>query len=124
MTDAGAHTVKAREHLEFAHYALASEYAGEAGRSAYMAAFHTALAFIAARSGKSRKTHGGTRSEFARLTRQDPRIGREQVSLPGWSYDLKNAADYDQEARVSLAEAEGAIYESSQLVETIAALAG
>lgn len=89
-----------------------------------MAAYHAALAFIAARTGKSPKTHSGVRSEFARLAREEPRVSREQVSLLGWSYELKNVADYEQEATVSVAEAERAIGEASQLVEMIAALTG
>ena len=124
MNDAARQIVKARESLVIARYALAGEFAEEAGRSAYMAAFHAALAFIAARSGKSPKTHSGTRSEFARLARDEPRIGREQVSLLAWSYELKNVADYEQEHRVSLHEAERAIDAAAQLVEAIAVIVG
>ena len=124
MSEASAHIAKARDSLKFARYALAGEYAEEAGRSAYMAAYHAAPAFIVAGTGKSPKTHSGARSEFARLARDESRISREQVSLLGWSYELKNAADYEQESMVSLAEAERAIDEASQLVETIAALVG
>lgn len=124
MTDADAHIAKARENLRFAQYALAGDYSEEAGRSAYMAAYHAAQAFIAARTGRSPKTHSGTRSEFARLGRDEPRIARDQISLLGWSYELKNVADYDQVAEVSRAEAERAIEEASRLVETIAALIG
>ena len=87
MSDAGSLITKARENLAFARYALAGGYTQEAGRSAYMAAYHGALAFIAVRSGKSPKTHSGARSEFARLAREEPRIGRDQVSLLGWSYE-------------------------------------
>jgi hypothetical protein len=76
------------------------------------------------RTGKSPKTHSGLRSEFARLAHREPRITREQVSLLGWSYELKNAADYEQEHRVSLAEAERAIREALQLIENIAAIIG
>jgi uncharacterized protein (UPF0332 family) len=85
VTEAEGHIVKARENIGFARYALAGEYADEAGRGAYMAAFHAALALIISRTGKSPKTHSGTRSEFARLARGEPRISREQVSLLGWS---------------------------------------
>lgn len=122
MSDADGHILKARESLEFARYALAGDYTEEAGRSAYMAAYHAALAFIASRTGKSPKTHSGARSEFARLAREESGISREQVSLLGWSYELKNVADYEQEQTVSLAEAERAIAEATRLVETIAAL--
>jgi uncharacterized protein (UPF0332 family) len=122
VSDAERHIVKARESLEFARYALTGDYTEEAGRSAYMAAYHAALAFIAERTGKSPKTHSGARSEFAGLAREEPRIKREQVSLLGWSYELKNVADYEQEQTVSVADAERAIEEASGLVETIAAL--
>ena len=124
MNEAEAHIVKARVSLEFARYALAGEYTEEAGRSAYMAAYHAAVAFIVAHGSKSPKTHSGARSEFARLARDEPRISREQVSLLGWSYELKNVADYEHEATVSLTEAERAIDEAFRLVETISALIG
>ena len=87
-----------------------------------MAAYHAALAFIAARTGGAPKTHSGARTEFARLARDEPRVAREQVSLLAWSYELKNIADYEQEATISQAEAERAIAEAARLVETIAAL--
>jgi uncharacterized protein (UPF0332 family) len=106
MTETEGHLVKARENIGFARYALAGNYAEEAGRGAYMAAFHAASAFILARTGKAPRTHSGVRSEFARLARHEPRISREQVSFLGWSYELKNAADYEQEHRVAPAEAE------------------
>ena len=66
------HLAKAREAIELARYALACGYSDEAGRSAYMAAYHAALAFIAARTATSPKTHSGTRSEFGRLARAEP----------------------------------------------------
>ena len=87
-----------------------------------MAAFHAALAFIDMRTGKSPKTHGGTRSAFGRLARDEPRISRAHISFLGWSYELKNAADYEQEQTVSAADAGRAIEEASRLVETIAAI--
>ena len=65
MTEAEGLVVKARQNIEFARYALHGGYADEAGRAAYMAAYHAAMAFIMARSGKSPKTHSGTRSQFA-----------------------------------------------------------
>jgi uncharacterized protein (UPF0332 family) len=67
VSEATAHIAKARESLEFARYALAGNYTEEAGRSAYMAAYHAAAALIASRTGKSPKTHSGMRSEFARV---------------------------------------------------------
>jgi uncharacterized protein (UPF0332 family) len=122
VNEAGGHILKARENISFARYALAGDYTEEAGRGAYMAAFHAALAFIVARTGKSPKTHSGTRSEFARLARGERRISREQVWLLGWSYELKNVADYGQEHSVSIADAERAINEASRLIETLTAI--
>ena len=122
MSHADPHILKAREALVFASFAMAGGYPEEAGGSAYMAAYHAALAFIAARTGKSPKTHSGACTEFARLAREEPRIGRDQVSLLAWSYELKNVADYEQTERVSRSEAERAIEEASRLMETIASL--
>jgi uncharacterized protein (UPF0332 family) len=122
VNEAGGHILKARENIGFARYALAGEYTEEAGRGAYMAAFHAALAFIVASTGKSPKTHSGTRSEFARLARGEQRISREQVSLLAWSYELKNVADYGQEHSVPIADAERAINEASRLIETLTAI--
>jgi uncharacterized protein (UPF0332 family) len=109
VSDAARHLVKARESLDFARYALTGNYTAEAGRSAYMAAYHAAPAFIVTCTGKSPRTHSGARSEFARLAREELRISRAHVSLLGWSYELKNVADYEQEATVSSTEAERAI---------------
>ncbi len=47
---------------------------------------------------------------------------RDPVSLVGGCYEPKNLADYEQEATVSVADAERAIEEASRLVGTIAAL--
>ena len=60
----------------------------------------------------------------ARIARGEPRVSREQVSLLGWTYELKNAADYEQEHAISTADAERAISEAAQLIDTIAALIG
>ena len=65
-----------------------------------MAAFHTAIAFIAALSGNLPR-HKAARGVSSRVAREDAVITRGQVSLLGWSYELKNAADYEQEAIVS-----------------------
>ena len=81
------HLAKARASIEFARYALAGGYSDEAGRTAYMATYHAAMAFIFARTSVSPRTHSGARSEFGRLARQEARITREQVSLLGWSYE-------------------------------------
>jgi uncharacterized protein (UPF0332 family) len=122
MTGAEGHLAKARESITFARHALAGNCTEEAGRSAWMAAFRATIVFFVAPTGKAPKTHSGVRSQFARLAREELRISREQVSLLGWSYELKNAADYEQEHKLSLAEAIRAINEAQGLVQTMAAI--
>jgi len=77
-----------------------------------------------ARTGKTPKTHSGTRSEFARLARQEPSISVEPIGFLGWTYELKTAADYGQDLPVPLAEAERAIAEAAQMVVAIANILG
>lgn len=116
------HLAKACDAIEFARYALTGGYSDEAGRSAYMATYHAALAFIVARTGRVPKTHSGARSEFGRLARDEPRITREQVSLLGWTYELKNLSDYGQPRTVAAEDAERAIDEAATLIETVTGL--
>jgi uncharacterized protein (UPF0332 family) len=50
-------------------------------REAYLAAYHTAEAYIYERTGKTAKTHRGLRSEFSHLARSEPRIDREHLTF-------------------------------------------
>lgn len=66
----------------------------DAGRSAYLAAFHAAQALIFENTGKIAKTHKGVHTEFARLAALAPALG----SLPAFllrAYNLKAVADYE-----------------------------
>src|SRR4029077_2162513 len=65
-----------------------------AARSAYYAAFHTAEGFIFERTGKVAKTHSGVRSEFARLTKQSPEIGKTFAAFLAEAYKFKEISDY------------------------------
>jgi uncharacterized protein (UPF0332 family) len=121
---AADHIALARRNLSFARYALAGGYADKACRAAYLAGSHPALAFIFARSGKSPKTHSGTRSEFVRMARDEPQLTHEQIAFLGWTYELKTSADFGQDLPVPLAEAERAIAEASRMVDGIAAILG
>jgi uncharacterized protein (UPF0332 family) len=49
----------------------------QAGRLAYMAAFHAAQAVLLATSGKEPKTHAGTRHAFGKLVLSVPSLGSE-----------------------------------------------
>ena len=102
---------RARRLLKEARSVAAIELSEAAGRSAYLAAFHAAQAFIFDRTGKIAKTHTGVRSEFARLAKDDPGIDRAFPSFLARAYNLKTAADYavGLEAAVTLDEAEEAI---------------
>ncbi len=45
-----------------------------AGRTAYLAGFHSAQALIFERTGKVFKTHSGVQNEFLRLTKDEPEL--------------------------------------------------
>ena len=74
---------------------LAGDWPDEAGRAAYLAAFHGAKALIASRTGKDVKGHKGTHTEFARLTRNEPLFDAELRSFLAKGYNLKSIADYE-----------------------------
>jgi uncharacterized protein (UPF0332 family) len=67
----------------------------EAGRAAYMVAFHAAQAFLFARTGKVARTHQGVQSEFLRLTREEGGFDPDLRRFLSQSYNLKSIADYD-----------------------------
>jgi uncharacterized protein (UPF0332 family) len=71
------HLHKARHCLTRARTILAAEVDEDAGRNAYLAAFHAAQALIAERTGKDAKTHRGVHAQFARLTRNEPCLSLE-----------------------------------------------
>jgi uncharacterized protein (UPF0332 family) len=89
-----------------------------AGREAYLAAFHAAQALIWERTGKIAKTHRGLRAQFARLTRDEPRIDQ---ALAGPAYELKSMSDYGTgaEASISAATAEAAIATAGRFIGSI-----
>ena len=53
----------------------------------------------AERTGKNAKTHRGVHAQFARLTRNEPRFGRELRQFLPQAYDIKSIADYGTGAR-------------------------
>jgi len=92
-----------------------------AGRAAYLAAYHTAQAFILTRTDKVAKTHSGVRSEFARIAKDDPRIERKLASFLAQAYNLKVVADYafGSDIRLSRLEATEAIEGATRFVEAV-----
>ena len=92
--EAQEHLDKARQCLSRARTILAAGIGEDAGRNAYLAGFHAAQALIAERTGKDAKTHKGVHAQFARLTRNEPRLGRELRQFLAQAYDIKSIADY------------------------------
>lgn len=66
-----------------------------AGRTAYLAGFHAAQAFLFDTLGKLFKSHNGVQAEFLRLTREDPRFPPEIRLFLSKTYNLKAIADYE-----------------------------
>jgi uncharacterized protein (UPF0332 family) len=65
-----------------------------AGRSAYLAGFHAAQAFIFENTGRAPKTHSGVHTEFLRLTKDDPGLSPDLRIFLSQSYNFKAIADY------------------------------
>jgi uncharacterized protein (UPF0332 family) len=96
-----------------------------AAREAYLAVFHAAEAYIFEHTGKVAKTHRGVRSEFARLARAEPRIGRDLVTFLGTAYQFKTRTDYavgSTAAPITSAEAAAAIATTTRFIDTITQL--
>jgi uncharacterized protein (UPF0332 family) len=68
---------KARQLLDQAETMLHVGLYEAAGRTAYLAGYHAAQAFIFERVGKVFKSHAGVQTEFLRLTKDDPRVDGE-----------------------------------------------
>jgi uncharacterized protein (UPF0332 family) len=124
-------TPEAERYLEKAQQALADckimfgvGLVGHAGRTAYLAGFHAAQAFIFERETKVVKTHSGVRSEFARLTRNEPSLEPSVRAFLGRAYNLKTASDYatGHDGHITSQEAEEAMVGAQQLVAAIEAL--
>jgi len=69
-----------------------------AARSAYLAGLSAARAIIRGQTGKSPKTHSGTRSEIGRLAMLDDRIDKSFTAFLGRGYELKSDVDYGDPA--------------------------
>ena len=93
--EAGRFLAKARKLLERAATMLKAGLNEDAGRTAYLAGFHAAQAFIFETNQKVFKTHKGVQTEFLRLTKGDPRFAAEQRIFLSQAYNLKAIADYE-----------------------------
>ncbi len=86
---------KARRLLTGAAAMLNAGFIEAAGRDAYLTAYHAAQAFIMTTNGKPAKTHDGVKSEFSRLTKDDPRVTHELRAFLFNAARLKEIADYE-----------------------------
>lgn len=115
---------KAHTLLNHADIMLSVNLNDDAGRTAYLAGFHAAQAFIFEHLGKSLKTHQGVQTEFLRITKDDPRFSLQLRGFLSQTYNLKAIADYETEtdAEVSAERAKNAVETGKQFVAHIAAL--
>lgn len=86
---------KAHKLLADAAAMLAINLNDAAGRTAYLAGFHAAQAWIVEHTGRTAKTHQGVQTEFLRLTRNDPRLDPDLRGFLSRAYNLKAIADYE-----------------------------
>jgi uncharacterized protein (UPF0332 family) len=119
--EAGRFLQNADDHLERGQTMLDAGLNYDAGRAAYLAAFHAAQAIIFERTGKVVKTHKGVNIEFLRLTKDDPAFTPDQRGFLSRAYDFKAVADYDTGpiAEVSSKEAIDAMEVARNFVATV-----
>ena len=117
----GEHLDKARECLARAKIILGAGVGEDAGRDAYMAAFHAAQALILARFGRVVKTHRGVHRLFSQLAKNETRL-RAFSRFLSQAYNLKDIADYElgPEAAVPLDRASAAIDMAERFVDRAA----
>jgi uncharacterized protein (UPF0332 family) len=114
---------KARDCLSRARIILAAGVGEDAGRDAYLAAFHAAQAVIRVRTGRISKTHRGVHRLLSDFARSDPQLADLALFL-SQAYNLKAVADYElgPGADVPLDRAGDAIKRAAQFIEQVTAL--
>jgi uncharacterized protein (UPF0332 family) len=119
--EVGEHLDKARECLARARIILGAGVGEDAGRDAYLAAFHVAQALILARSGKVVKTHRGVHRLFSPLAKKEATLSEFSHFL-SQAYNSKDIADYElgPSAAVPLDRAGAAIDIAERFVERAA----
>lgn len=119
--EAAGYLDKARRCLSYARTNLDVSLGNDAGRNAYLAAFHAAQAYIFAKTETVAKSHHGVHTEFNRLAQDDLRIDRELRRFLSQAYNLKAIADYEMgpDSVVPLARARAALEDAERFVEAI-----
>jgi uncharacterized protein (UPF0332 family) len=112
---------KADQCLTTARAELAINLSSEAGRNAYLAAFHAARAFIFERTDKVVKRHESVHREFTRLAKDEERIDKTLPPFLSQGYNMKAIADYDTTpgSFVSPEHASAAIETAARFVQCI-----
>jgi uncharacterized protein (UPF0332 family) len=95
MSEPSSFLDKARRMLIGATALLNAGFIEDAGRDAYLSGYHAAQALIVAKNGKPAKTHDGVKSEFARLTKDNPRVPHDLRAFLFSASRLKEIADYE-----------------------------
>lgn len=124
--EAARYLEKARQCLANARVSLSVHLSNDAGRGAYLAAFHAAQAFIFERTAKIAKTHQGVQSEFHRLAQAEPRIDKALPPFLGQAYNLKAVADYETgpDSDIPPERSALAIETATRFIDCIAGLIG
>ena len=120
--EAQGHLDKAHEDITKARVVLDRlQYVDEAGRLAYLAAFHAAQALISERTARTATTHAGVHSQFNLLTKDDPRVDPELRRFLSDAFDLKSVADYEVDPNAVVSpEDEEAIATATRFIDRIA----
>ncbi len=120
------HLAKARQSLANARVILSVNLTDEAGRVAYIAAFHAAQAYIFHRAGATPKTHSGVHSQFGKLAKDDTLFDIALRRFLSQAYELKTVADYDvgTEMAVSPERIEAVIEIATQFIDCVARAIG
>jgi len=115
---------KAQKLLQEVEAMLSIRLNDAAGRSAYLAGFHAAQAFISEKTGRTVKTHKGVHTEFQRLTRDDGTFVPGLRVFLSHAYNLKAIADYETgpDSGVSAEQAKEALAQAKRFVAHIASL--
>ncbi|PWC33415.1 HEPN domain-containing protein [Azospirillum sp. TSO35-2] len=119
--EAAGYLDKAQRCLGYARVNLGVDLGNDAGRNAYLAAFHAVQALIFERTGRVAKTHQGVHAEFSRLTKDDPSIAPELRLFLSQAYNLKAVADYEMgpDAEVPVEHAAAALTTAERFVALI-----
>jgi uncharacterized protein (UPF0332 family) len=124
MPESAQFLAKAHKLLHEAEAMLSIDLNDAAGRTAYLAGFHAAQAYISEKTGRTVKTHKGVHTEFQRLTKDDPTFAPDLRVFLSHAYNLKAIADYETGpgAEVSAEQATQALAQAKRFVAYLASL--